>query len=195
MLTGYSANLPNDVLLDTGVVYVASTLIGATRGAPDFDPAFEIENVDFDGKHAPLKLLDRKFHGESKLGFTLLDFGPATHGNQIAKLEAGSASVDSGVTPNTLTTITPKVGGAFYAAGDYLADVRLVFERGITPGAGVKKYAAYYFPCAIVRKWGAVKGESKKEAGIPVEIVGRKDMAAGTTADATYKIELREALP
>jgi hypothetical protein len=195
MLTGYTANLPNDIVLDSGVAYVGSAVLGATRGSWEFDPAWTIENVDFDGKHPPIKLLDRKFHGEALFSATLIEFGPSTSGNQIAKLEAGSASVDTGTTPSTLTTITPKAGGGLYAAGDYLTDVRIMFERAITAGAGVKKYAAIYFPSAIVRKWGPLKGENKKEASFAIEICGRKDMAAGTTADATYKIELREALP
>src|SRR5438128_9741400 len=49
MLTGYTANLPSDVLLDSGVLYVGSTPIGVTRGVPEFNPNKEVENVDFDG--------------------------------------------------------------------------------------------------------------------------------------------------
>lgn len=194
MLTGYTANLPNDTLLDSGVLYVGSTVIGVTRGAPKFDPAFTVENLPFDGKHAPIKGLDRKFFGEALIAATIAEFGPATHGNQIAKLEPGSASVDTGVTPNTLTTITPKAGGQLYASGDYLANLRLIFERGITSGAGVKKYAAILMASAFCRKWD-LQGQDKDGAIISVEFVGRKDMASGTTADAPYLIELREALP
>lgn len=195
MLTGHTANLPNDTMLDSGVFYVGSNPIGVSRGGFKFDPGWDVVNSEFDGKHAPILGLDRKFYGESVISGTLIEFGPATHGNQIAKMEAGIAGVDTGVTPNTLTTLTPAVGGVPYPAGSYLNDVRLVFERAIATGAGVKKYVAIYYPKAIVRKWGPIAGANKDHPTIEFEVAARKDMSAGTTADAPYKIELREALP
>lgn len=195
MLTGYTTNFPNDVLWDTGVAYVGANPIGASKGQPQFDPGREIVNIDFDGKHAPLKGIDRIFHGEPSVEFTLLDFGPAAQGAQVAKLEPGSSAADTGTTPNTLTTVTPKTGGTYIASGEYLTDFRLVYERGITAGAGVKKYFAIYFPVALVARYGPVQGGNKETAGIPVRIVGRKDMASGTTADPAYKLEYRESLP
>jgi hypothetical protein len=194
-LNGYTANLPNDILLDTGVLYVGSTPIGASRGAWKVELAWSVENVDFDGKYADVKGLDRKFYGPSSMSATLIELGPATHGNQISKMEAGATSVDTGSTPSTLTTITPKPGGALYASGDYLTNVRVVFERAITVAAGAKKYVAVLFPAGLVRKWGPLTGTDKKEATYDVEIAARKDMASGTTADAPYLIEYREALP
>lgn len=193
MLTGYTANLPSDVLLDTGVLYVGSTVVGATRGAPQFNPNREVENVEFDGKHAPLKGLDRPFHGEPEISGTLIEFGDAATGNQIGKLEPGASSATAGGAGVSVTTITPAPGGAFMASGSYLTDVRLVFERGI--GTGTKKYAVIYFPCGFVKQWGPLQGAAKGEATVPFTIVGRKDPAAGSLADAAYKIELREALP
>lgn len=194
MLNGYLSTLPSDVLLDTGVLYVGSTPVGSSKGPPKWDPGRAFDNVDFDGKHAPIKGLDRLFHGEPKISGTLIEFGDSGSGNQIPKLEPGSSSATTGVTPNTLTTITPKVGGGFLASGDYQANVRLIFERGITAGAGVKKYAAILLPVAFVQKYD-LQGSDKKNAVINYELVGRKDMASGTTADAAYVIELRESLP
>lgn len=194
MLTGYSANLPSDVLLDSGVLYIGGTKIGVSRGGWKFDPAFEIQNVDFDGKHAPIKGLDRKFHGESMISGQIIEFGAAATGDQIAKLEQTSSSADTGVTPDTLTTITPDDGGGFIAAGDYHSNVRVVFERGIAAGTGVKKYAAVLFASALIKTY-KLAGQDKNHPVIDVEIVGRKGMASGTTAGPTYVIELRESLP
>jgi hypothetical protein len=197
MLTGYLTTLPADVLLDTGVLFTGTgpaVRIGVTRGAPKWDPAFTVENLPFDGKHAPIKGLDRKFHGESKITATLLEFGPSTGGNQIAKLEPGSSSADSGTTPNTKTLITPAVGGVLYVAGNYLADARLIFECGRVAAAGVKTFAAILMKSAVITKWD-LQGQDKDGAIIGIELVGRKDMASGTTADATYVIELYETIP
>lgn len=194
MLTGYLTTLPSDVLLDSGVLKVGTAFIGVTRGAPRFDPAYTIENLGFDGKHADILGLDRKFHGSALITATIIEFGPTASGNQIPKLEPGSAAVDSGTTPNTQTVVTPQAGGVLFVAGNYLSNVRLIFERGIVAGASVKKYAAIHMAKALLRKWD-LQGQDKDNALINIEIVGRKDMAAGTTADASYTIELYETLP
>lgn len=195
MLTGYSINLPSDVLMDSGVLYVGTAIVGVSKGPWQFDPGREIVNSEFDGKHAPIKGLDRLFHGEPVISGTLIQFADSDTGGQMAKIEPGSSEADSGSTPNVLTTITPKAGGNFFASGDYLTDVRLIFERGIAAAAGTKKYAAIYLPCAIVKKWGPLAGANKDHPTYGVEIAGRKDMGSGTTADAAYKIEFRESLP
>lgn len=192
MLNGYSANLPKDVLLDMGILRIASATIGVTKGAPRWEPNDEFQNVDFDGKHAPILGLDRTFHGEPKISGVLMEFGDSSSGNQIPKLLPGSSSATAG--SPAVTTITPKIGGGFLASGDYLTDVRLIFERAEL--TGTKQYACIYLPKAVVVKWdlqGNPAGD--RHATISFEIVGRKDMASGATADAAYKIELREALP
>lgn len=196
----YTANLPIDVLLDHGTFYQGNVLIasctnmGVTKGAPKFDPMSTIENLTFDGKDAPIKGLDRKFYGPAKISATMIEFGPAASGNQIAKLEQNIANVDSGTTPNTLSTLTPAAGRVLYVAGNYLSYFRLVFPRGIVAGAGVKKYAGICFPCALITKWD-LQGQDKDNAQISIEVEARKDMASGTTADAPFLIELYETVP
>lgn len=191
-INGYLSTLPSDVLLLPGVLRVGSTNIGVTRGGGQFDPGYEFENVEFDGKQAPIKLLDRKFHGTPRITATLVEFGDATTGDQIPKLEVSSANASAG-SPN-VTTVTPDPGGPFLAAGDYLANLRWIFDRGV--GAGTERYVCVLFACALVTKYGiTAEGGSRKEAEIPIEIEARKDMASGTIADAPYVIELREALP
>lgn len=190
-LNAYTANLPKDVLLNPGVLYIGSTPLGVTRGGAEFDPGHEFENADFDGKQAPIKGLDRKYYGEAKLSGVILEIGEASSGNQAAKLEPGVGSASAG-SPN-VTTLTPPVGGTFISSG-YQTDVRLIFDRG--EGAGTKRYFAIYFPTALCTKYGPIRGgETRKEAEIPFEFVARKDMASGTVGDAPYKLEYREALP
>jgi hypothetical protein len=191
MLTGYSTNLPSDVLLDSGVLYVGNACRGATRGGLQFTPDFEIENVDFDGKQANIKGLDRKFFGpDSKIAGTLIEFGDTSTGNQVLLLEPGGTTASAG-SPN-VTTFTPNPGSEFLASGDYSTDVRLIFERGV--GSGTKKYAAIYFPVALVKTW-SLQGANKGEATIGFEICARRDMSSGTVATSPYLIEHREALP
>jgi hypothetical protein len=96
---------------------------------------------------------------------------------------ARSASAGS---PN-VTTITPKAGGLFLASGDYLTDVRLLFERGIS--SGTKKYFAIYFPCGLVLPTWDLQGEARKYANIAITIGARKDMASGNVYDAPFKLE------
>lgn len=196
----YSANLPIDALLDHGTFYqgnvliASSTTLGVSRGGVKFDPMWTIEQPGFDGKDALIKGLDRKFYGPAKLSATMIEFGPAASGNQIPKLEAGIVNADTGTTPNTLSTLTPTAGRVFYPAGNYLIYLRAVFPRGIVAGAGIKKYAGICFPCALVTKWD-LAGQDKDVAIYNVEFEARKDMAAGTTADAPYLIELYETVP
>lgn len=194
MIAGYSANFPNDVLFDNGIVRVGSTNWGVTKGQSSFTPNRTIVNSDFDGKTVPLKLLDRIIHGEPIIQFTAMEFGPAASGSQLAKLEPGSAEATTGVTPNTVTTITPLAGNQFLVAGNYLTDFRLIFERAIVAGAGIKKYACLYMPIAIIMEWGPIQGNVKDHPTYACKVAGRGDPTGDLTA-AAYKIELRESLP
>jgi hypothetical protein len=129
-------------------------------GPPKFSPAIELAMSEFDGMQAPLKGMDRFFYGQAKISATLMELGDSATGNQIAKLLPGSSSASAG-SPN-VTTITPKGGAIFLASGDYLTDVRLLFERGIS--SGTKKYFAIYFPCGLVLPTWDLQGEARKYA-------------------------------
>lgn len=196
LLTGYLDTLPDDVLLGTAILMVGAVKVGATRGSPTWNSNITYTNLEFDGKQAPVKGLDRRIQGEPIMAGTLIEFGPTGSGLQIPKLEPGSSSADTGVTPDTLTTITPKAGGLFMVDGDYLQDVRLLYRRGILAAAGVKHYAAILFPWAFVHRYGPIQAgaAANTEATIPFEIAARLD-PAGSLDVAPYKIELRESLP
>lgn len=180
-LTGYSADLPSDILLDTGVLYIGSVVLGATRGAPRFDPGKQFSNIDFDGKRADIMGLDRVDRHEAMISCTLVEFDAA----DIAVLEPGSTSAGT-----TVVLHTPKRAGTLLAAADYISDLRLVFERGVTPST----YAAILFPRALVTRY-QVAGNKNDIGLIEAEFRARLNMATANIGDAPYQIELRDALP
>ena len=194
MLNGFSTNFPNDCMFDNGIIRVGSTNWGVTKGPSSFDPQRTIQNSDFDGKTVPLQLLDRLIHGEPIIQFTALEIGAAASGAQLAKLEPGSAEATTGVTPNTVTTITPLAGNQYLVSGNYLIDFRLCFERGIPVAAGAKKYACLWMPVALVMAWGPIQGNAKDHPTYQCKVVGRNP-GTGDISAAAYKIELRESLP
>lgn len=195
MLTGYSNNFPSDVLLDNGIIRIGSVNWGVTKGQSSFTPNSTVVNTDFDGKTVPLKLLDRLIHGAPQIQFTAMEMGPSATGLQISKLLIGSSEATSGSTPNTKTTITPMQGNQLFDTGKYLTDFRLIFERGIAAGTGVKKYCALYMPIAVVMDWGPLQGANKDHPTYSVKVEGRGDPASGDLSTAAYKIELLESLP
>lgn len=181
-LSGYSADLPGDVLLDTGVLYVGSTVLGATRGAPRFDPGKSFSNLDFDGKRSDIMGLHRVDKWEPVIACTLLEFDAP----DLVRFEPGETFA------GTTTVIhTPKRAGLLLVAADYISDLRLVFERG----AAVITYAAIHFPKALVRRY-QVAGNKDDIGLMEAEFLAVLDMSgANNLADAPYKIELRDALP
>src|SRR3990167_4668475 len=121
MSSGYTSRLPDDVLLDTGVLYVNNTIWGATRGGIAFDPGTEWRHIGYDGEKAPRIGLDRKAYVAPKFSGRFLHFGP----EDIAKFEPGSTT--AGSDPATLV-VTPQPAGVLLAEGEYLSQVRLVFD-------------------------------------------------------------------
>jgi hypothetical protein len=190
-LTGLTiANFPSDLLLDAGVVFVGSAKKGVTRGAPRFAPNRSTENVDFDGKIGPpIKGLHRIMHGAPTIGFTLLELGGTGTGNQIDLLEPGNTDA----TVTTVITHTPKPGGPFLVTGDYVADLRVVWERGDSV-TGTPKYFAVYFPWALCTRYD-IAGQNKSEALVSCEFEGAIDIATQGIGDAAYKLEYRTTLP
>lgn len=184
-LTGYSAtNFPADILLDSGIVYIGSVKFGVTKGAPKFTPNRSWDNLSFDGKFAPIYLLDRPINGEPVLSFTALEIGPAATGAQVSKYEP--SAVTSSVT--SVVTHTPVASGALLAAGGYVSNLRCVWERA-TAGT----YFAVHFAKALCSKYD-ISGQDKSNPTIAVEFVGRLDTGVDPSA-AAYVLEYRTALP
>ena len=172
-ISGYNARLPDDCLLDTGVLYIGNSPIGVSRGGLTFDPAKELRNVEYDGKTTPVKGLDRTVYMAPVISGRFIQFGP----EDIERYDAGI--VNTG--PDT--TFTPKDAGVFLASGDYQTDVRLLFARS---GGG---FAQVRFPVAFCARY-QLAGQDRSEAEIDCAFEARRDPDTTSEGDAPYLIEL-----
>jgi hypothetical protein len=182
MPSAYSATLPADILLDSGLLLVnASTPWGVSVGDLSFDPGIERKQAGFDGQRSAIVGLDRTVGFTPKISGTMKELS-ATRATGL--YEPGSSSaVVSGT-----TTLTPKKAGILYVVGEYLSAVRLAFPRGSGGYAWVK------FPKALLTKYD-IKGKDKDEAVISIEIEARLDMSVAADTDvAPYVIEFAAAL-
>lgn len=170
-LTGYTSSLPSDVLLDSGVLYVGltpSTVFGAFAGGLKFDPGVTYRNADFDGKRSPVKLLDRVTMRMPKISGTCIQLSTTN----VGQIEPGAATSVTGAWTAS-TSYAPKAAGTLLVAGDYLSDVRLVFQRGGTTAA-TGSYVQVRFPSALCTKYD-ITGSDGAEVAIALEIEARLD--------------------
>lgn len=193
MLNGYSDTLPDDCLLDSGVLFSGISAVGVVRGGHRFDPGKEVRNIEYDGKRSDVAGLDRITMFRSVLGGNLIEFGSTDSGDQIRLLEQGSSNADSGGESSpmgTVKTFTPKPAGAFFTSGEYAANIRVIFERS---GGG---YAAIHFPIAFVARY-SLQSADKNEVPIDYEFHARLSAAdaASDPGKCPYEIEIRSALP
>lgn len=181
MPSAYSATLPADVLLDSGLLLVnSSTPWGVSMGDLSFDPGIDRKQVGFDGQRSSIVGLDRTVGFAPKISGTMKELSTT---RLTGLYEPASSS--AGTNP---TTITPKKAGVLLVIGEYLTNVRLAFPRG----AG--GYAWVIFPKALCVKYD-VKGKDKDEALISIEIEARLDMTVAADTDvAPYTIQLSATL-
>jgi len=188
MLDGYTANLPADTIIESGVLFNGPTPVGSSAGGFKFDPGKTFAQLAYDGQKSDVQGNDRIIKWAPKITGTLIEFGGATTGNQQGLLEAGSSSAthDKGATTRT----QPRVAGSLFANGEYITNLRVVYERA---GGG---YAAVYFPIGFVAKYD-LQGENAKEGKIAVEFHARLSQAdaIASPGKAPYAIELRTSLP
>jgi hypothetical protein len=182
MPSGYSATLPADILLDSGLLLINNTTpYGVSMGDLAFDPGITRKQVGFDGQRAPIVGLDRTVDFAPKISGSMKELS----GTRATGLyEAGSTSaLNAGV-----TTITPKNAGILLVTGEYLTNVRLAFPRGSGGYAWVK------FPKALCTKYD-IAGKDKDEAVIKIEIEARLDMSVAASTDvAPYLVEFASSL-
>ena len=191
-LSGYTSTLPTDVLLDSGVLYIGATVWGAFSGGIKFDPGVSYRNVDFDGKRSPVKGLDRVTMRMPKISGTIIQLTPtagAPVAGGVAQIEPGAVTQAAGAWTG-YTSYEPKDAGQLLAAGDYLTDVRAIWQRGgatNTTGSVVQ----VRFPVALVTKYD-IAGQDGAEAAIAIEIEARLDPTlSGFTGmgSAPFRIE------
>lgn len=137
MPSGYNALLPDDVLLDQGLVYHGdpAVLWGATAGAVRIEPIRTIRNLPFGGKKTPIAGLDRKRDLGLRVEATFLQFGE----DDIERLELNIISTLAGAD----RTFTPAKAGELFATGKYVGPIFIVFPRGGGGWARVKMDWAY----------------------------------------------------
>lgn len=165
-LTAWNGQIPSDVLLDSGILQIGSSVFSATEGGLKYDPGVTRRNIEFDGKRSQVALLDRNVMFAPKISGTIIQV-PST---VIIQVEGGATTVTVTGGPTGATQVTAKSGGVLYATGDYLANVRMIFER--TDGTIFQ----IRFPKALITKWD-LAGKDKEEAKWNVEIEARLDMS------------------
>lgn len=184
MPSSYTSTFPQDILPDSGFLGTgpngALVPLGATIGGVDFDPAKKIDNAKFDGQRSGIYLLDRIVEHGGKITTKLLQFG-ATN---ILVPEPGMISAGSGV-GIVSATYTPKPGSGFFQAGDYLSDLRLIFER-----TAVNTWFQVHFLKALCVKYKLVS-KDKDLSTFDVEFEPRLNLGVSgyTTDTAPYFFE------
>jgi hypothetical protein len=178
-LTGYTSNLPTDVVLDSGVLYVGATVFGAFNGGLKFDPGIEYISTQFDGRRSPVRGLDRKNAMMPKLSGTVIQLSTTN----VGQIEPGATVSASGAWTGS-TSYLPKRAATYLASGDYLTDVRAIWLRG---GGN---YVQVRFPAALCTKYD-ITSQDGAEIAIAIEIEARLDMtvSGANVGDAPYRIE------
>lgn len=167
-LTGYTSSLPSDILLDSGVLYVGATVFGAFQGGLKFDPGVTYRNAEFDGKRSPVEGLDRVTMRMPKISGTVIQLSTTN----VAQIEPGAATATTGAWTGS-TSYAPKSAGQLLVSGDYLSDVRCIWQRGgATASAG--SYVQVRFPSGLCTKYD-ITGQDGAEVAIALEIEARLD--------------------
>ncbi len=185
-LSGYTTALPAEVLLNPAIIRIGSTALGVTKGGVSWDPEMEVASIAFDGKRSKhIKGLERVSMRGGKLSGTLIQLATAA---QIKNIDLGATTATGGT--GVTSIITPKDAGILFATGDYLTDVRAIWEIGNTG-----TYFSIYMACAVCLKY-AIKGGDAGEGDVSFEFDAVLDMPGGAgVGDSAYVYELRSALP
>jgi hypothetical protein len=191
-LTGYSNDFPNDVLIDSGVLYVGANKFGAFAGGLKFDPGVTYRNIDFDGKRSPLKGLDLKASMAPKISGTCIVLNPLN----VPQIDPGAdSSTGAGIpaaggSTYAATSYAPQRAGSLLVTGDYLTDVRAIWLRGNG------KFVQVYFKSGLCTKYD-MTSQDGQEVAIALEIEARLpfgDTGYTNVGDAPYRIEYLDAV-
>lgn len=166
-LSSWNGNLPSNVMLDSGVLYVASSIFAAQEGGLQYDPGETRRQVPFDGQRSGIVGLDRTVEFKPTISGTVLEMSDAL----LTQFDTGATHATVSGGPSGATQVQPKAAGTLYAAGDYLTNVRAIWQLG---GGG---FFQLRFMKAIVMKWGPIVGKDKEEAKIALVIEARLDMS------------------
>jgi len=192
-LTGFSTTFPDDVVIDSGVLYAGANKFGAFAGGLKFDPGLTYRNIDFDGKRSPVKLLDRKMTQMPKISGTVIQLSTTN----VTQIEPGAdgatgsvAILAAGGWSGASVSYAPQRAGNLLVAGDYLTDVRAIWLRGNG------KFVQVFLKSALCTKYD-ITSQDGAEIAIAIEIEARLDTSVtGYTnvGDAPYRIEYLDAV-
>ncbi len=182
-LSSWNGQLPTDVQLDSGILYIAGSVFSAQQGGLKFDPGVTRRNIPFDGKRSNVKGIDRTVMWEPVISGVVLEMPVGSLSVIEPGVSAPSSTIANG--PTGATQRIPKSAGVLYAAGDYVSNPRIVFYRGDGTYVQVRFYDG-----GLVRKWD-LSGADQEEAKYSIEIEARLDLTASgrRVYDAPYVIE------
>lgn len=159
MLTGYLSTLPQDVLLNMGVLFYTrngvATRVGVTEGAPDFDPGVELADLEFDGKRCRLKAQTRRVGFKPVIKGTLKEFGPQASGGQIGLIESGVFDPSTVMAAPGLAASTT---GGTLAATTYYYKVSALNGTNESLGGTEASVATSGSTGSVTVTWSAVPG-------------------------------------
>lgn len=169
-LSSWNGQLPTDVQLDSGILYIAGAVFSAQSGGLKFDPGKEVRNIPFDGQRSPVKGLDRTVSWKPVISGNIMEMPSANFG----VLEAGATGPGSTIAggPTGATQLLPKSAGTLYATGDYISAPRAVWYRGDGTYVQVRFYDG-----GLCVKWDE-SGQDKDEVKYAIEIEARLDLTA-----------------
>lgn len=191
-ITAYTASLPSDVLLGTGILAVRPadpeqglTPIGVTNGGITWDSKREVRNIPFDGKYYDIEGLDWEVGGTPTFEGTFIQLGVS----QIPKFESGITTTTPGGGSIVTSLHTPQPAGELYTAGDYITNLCLIFARQAGTYVQVRMFKAL----CLQYSWA---GKNKEEALIQATFVARQPSTTSLTTIGTrpYVIEELSAL-
>jgi hypothetical protein len=187
MPSSYTSDLPNDILLDTGVLYydpvTPGTMVkfGGTRGGLQFNRGRTIRTVEVDGVSSPVVGIQRFIEGDATITGTAIVFSSA----KLAVLEPGSEVDDSGTDPNVIRTITPMAMRTMIPSTAY-HEWHVIWKRG---NGGTFKVV---FPVGLA-SFDSISAADNNEGEIAITITAANtasDAASTDETPATYYYEM-----
>jgi hypothetical protein len=176
-LSGYTTNLPTNVMLGPAVVFLnAATPWAASQGGITTNIPHEYDNMEFDGKLVPIAGLDRRMGGTPFIEGTFVEMTAA----RGLELEPGGTSASAG----GITTVTPKALGEFLATNDYKTNVRVAIRMG---GASAGLFVVE-FPFALLLA-DTFSHDGNNAGSFRLRIEARQSASAANLGVAPYTIK------
>jgi hypothetical protein len=172
-------SFPEDVILDSGVLYIGDQIFANISGGLKFTPETEYRNIPFDGKRAEVKGLDRVTMRRGKLSGTMTELPISV----MDRLEPG-VSYAPGAGWSGGDAYIPRKASDLLTEGMYLTNVRAVWLRGNGKMFSVR------MPCALLTKYD-LTSQDANEIAVAIEVDARLDLSVegSTPGDAPYQYE------